>query len=172
MLIFHHYDWLLYLIDFPETNDHVLAVLSCVASIKVHTVPTKHKLIKSDSTILPIAIPYDFDHAGIVNAPYANPAQELGLKSILERRYRGYCIPEIDQYKTAIDTFNQLKEDFYAYYDGNPLLSDQYQKQTLKFLDQFYETINNPKEVLKEFSYPCDKSGTGNVIIKGLKKNE
>ncbi len=130
------------------------------------------KLIMTDSTSLPIAIPYDFDHAGIVRAPYANPAPELQLSSTLHRRYRGYCIPEINQFTAVFETFNRLKDDFYALYDGNALLSSSYQSQTLKFLDRFYETINDPKKVRYAFSYPCDKSGTGNIVIQGLKKNE
>lgn len=129
------------------------------------------KLITVDSTSLPFTVPYDFDHAGIVRAPYANPAPELQMSSTLERRYRGYCMPEMNQFTAVFETFNQLKDDFYAIYNDNPLLSNSYQNQTLKFLDHFYETINDPKKAIKAFSYPCDKSGTGNVIIKGLKKN-
>ena len=130
------------------------------------------KLITSDSTSLPIAIPYDFDHAGIVRAPYAKPAPELQLSSTLQRRYRGYCIPEMNQFTEVFETFNRLKDDFYALYDGNPLLSSSYQSKTLKFLDRFYETINDPKKAREAFSYPCDRSGTGNIVIQGLKKNE
>ncbi|HUX58105.1 MAG TPA: hypothetical protein VMV77_14095 [Bacteroidales bacterium] len=130
------------------------------------------KLITVDSTSLPTTIPYDFDHAGIVRAPYAKPAEELQMSSTLQRRYRGYCIPEMNQFTEVFETFNQLKDDFYALYEGNPLLTSSYQNQTLKFLDQFYETINDPNKALKEFSYPCDRSGTGNIVIQGLKKIE
>ncbi len=130
------------------------------------------KLIMGDSTKSPTTVPYDFDHAGIVRAPYAHPAQELNLRSTLERRYRGYCMSDLSPIAAVFETFNQLKNELYAVYAGNALLSDSYQKQTLKFLDQFYETINDPKKAKKEFAYPCDKSGTGNVIIKGLNTND
>ena len=130
------------------------------------------KLIMTDSTSLPIAIPYDFDHAGIVRAPYAKPAPQLQLNSTLQRRYRGYCIMEMNKFTAVFETFNRLKDDFYALYDGNPLLSSGYQSQTLKFLDQFYETINDPKKAREAFSYPCDPSGTGNIVIQGLKKQK
>jgi hypothetical protein len=72
------------------------------------------KLIFADSTSLPSTVPYDFDHAGIVRAPYANPAPELQLSSTLQRSYRGYCIPDMNQFKEVFETFNQLKNDFYA----------------------------------------------------------
>ena len=40
----------------------------------------------------------------------------------------------------------------------------------LKFLDDFYDTINDPEKALLAFGYPCDPSGTGNVVIKGMQK--
>jgi len=129
------------------------------------------KLITDDSTRAPFTVPYDFDHAGIVGAPYAHPAPELEMSSTRQRRYRGYCVTDMNEFKSTFGMFNQLKDDFYKLYDGNELLNTAYQKQTLKFLDQFYETINDPKKVNQEFSYPCDPSGTGNVVIKGLREN-
>lgn len=129
------------------------------------------KLISVDSASIPTTVPYDFDHAGIVRAPYAHPAPELKMTSTLQRRYRGYCMTDLSQITAAFETFNELKDDFYAIYKNNPLLSESYQKQTLKFLDKFYETINDPKKAKEVFSYPCDKNGTGNVIIKGLNTN-
>jgi len=128
-------------------------------------------LITDDSIHAPSTVPYDFDHAGIDRAPYANPAPELKMQSTKERRYRGYCILELDQYNTVFDTFNQTKDEFYAIYIDNPLLSKNYINQTIKFLDEFYKTINNPKKTEQDFSYPCDPSGTGNIVIKGLKED-
>jgi hypothetical protein len=129
------------------------------------------KLISDDSAGIPTTVPYDFDHAGIVRAPYAHPAQELKMSSTLQRRYRGYCMTDLSKLNPVFELFNQHKDDFYAIYKDNSLLSDGYKKQTLKFLDAFYETINDPKKVKQEFGYPCDKNGTGNVIIKGLNAN-
>lgn len=130
------------------------------------------KLIAVDSSSLPTAVPYDFDHAGIVRAPYAHPAPELKMSSTLHRRYRGYCIPDITQYQDAFDFFNGLKEKFYSIYNDNEMLSSSYKKQTIKFLDEFYETINDTNKAQKAFLYPCNKSGTGNVVIKGLKDHK
>jgi hypothetical protein len=129
------------------------------------------KLIKDDSLKTPVTVPYDFDHAGIVRAPYAHPAPELKMISTLERRYRGYCLSKMDQLYSVFKIFNRYKDDFYAVYIENPLLSKNYINQTTKFLDRFFETINDPKKAKKEFSYPCDKSGTGNVVIKGLRED-
>lgn len=125
-------------------------------------------LLKDELTSTPITIPYDFDHAGIVRAPYAKPAVELKLSSTLQRVYRGYCLQNMSEIAPVFEKYNKLKDDIYALYSDNSLLAESYRKQTLKFLDQFYETINDPKKAEIAFMYPCDKSGTGNVIIKGL----
>lgn len=129
------------------------------------------KLLKDDTDDFPIPVPYDFDHAGIVRAPYAKPAEELKMASTLQRRYRGYCIKDMSEYDAVFKKFNELKDAIYAIYEDNELLSANYKKQTLKFLDDFYETINSPKKAKIDFTYPCDPRGTGNVIIKGLNVN-
>lgn len=127
------------------------------------------KFIAKDSNSVAITVPYDFDHAGIVGAPYALPAEELQMSSVRERRYRGYCVQDMKAFDNAIALFNKLKPDIYGLYTNCTLLDAKYVKSTVQYLDAFYATINNPKAVQKEFGYPCDKNGTGNVVIKGLK---
>lgn len=129
------------------------------------------EMIMEDSTSVPSTVAYDFDHAGIVRAPYAKPAPELKLSSTQMRRYRGFCVEDMSAFKETFALFNELKSSIYAVYDRNPLLDEKYIKSTLKFLDEFYVTINDPKKAEKEFMYPCDKDGTGNVVIKGLQKD-
>src|SRR6185295_16837220 len=129
------------------------------------------KLIAPDSLALPSTVAYDFDHAGIVGAPYAKPADELLMTSIRERRYRGYCITDMNQFSNVFALFNRLKKEIYEIY-AHPLLEPGYAKSTTRFLDEFYETINNPKAAKAAFGYPCDKNGTGNVVIMGLDKDK
>ncbi|MEO7393677.1 MAG: hypothetical protein ABIU11_01980 [Chitinophagaceae bacterium] len=128
------------------------------------------KLLVKNSTEIPVTVPYDFDHSGIVNAPYARPAEELQMSSTRERRYRGYCVQNLKTFEAVIARYNNLKTNIYKLYSDCKLLDQKYIKSTLQFLDQFYETINNPKLWQKAFSYPCDKNGTGNIVIKGLKE--
>ena len=128
------------------------------------------KLLNNELTGVAEAVPYDFDHAGLVNAPYAKPAEALLMSSVKERRYRGYCVKDLKIFESTIATFNRLKSDIYNLYAGCTLLDAKYIKSALQYLDEFYATINNPKAWQKDFSYPCDKNGTGNVVIKGLSK--
>jgi hypothetical protein len=128
------------------------------------------KLFKADTLRGIFSVPYDFDHAGIVGAPYAMPAPELKLATIKNRRYRGYCKENMDAFDEVIAFYNDLKESIYALYTESDLLEDKYIKSTVKYLDEFYEVLNNPKDLKREFQYPCKTYGTGNVVIKGLKE--
>jgi len=129
------------------------------------------KLLKTESFPQLITVPYDFDHSGIVSAPYAHPAEELLMRSVQERRYRGYCIRDMKVFEKPILLFNKLKKDIYNLYTKNDLLDEKYIKSVTKYLDEFYTTINDPKSWQKDFAYPCDPNGTGNVVIKGLKED-
>ncbi len=129
------------------------------------------KFIAADSSSVLSPVPYDFDHAGIVGAPYAKPAEELKISSTEVRRYRGYCIADMMEFDEVFNHFRKLDKEFAAVYSESQLVESSYIKSTTRFLDQFYSTINNPRAAKVAFGYPCDKTGTGNVVIKGLKKN-
>jgi hypothetical protein len=88
------------------------------------------------------------------------------LKSTQERRFRGYCITDWKTLDEVIATYNRLKDDIYKVYTTCPLLEARYVKATTKFLDEFYETINDPKKLKSEFSFPCTNSS--NYIISGM----
>lgn len=129
------------------------------------------KLMAEDTLARPYTVPYDFDHAGIVDAPYAKPAAELELSSVRIRRYRGFCMGGMNPFESIFARLNELKTSLYAVYETNNLIDEAYRKSTLKYLDDFYKTINDPKRAKEEFLYPCRKDGTGNVVIKGLNKD-
>lgn len=128
------------------------------------------KLLGKDSLSKnPIPVPYDFDHAGLVSTPYALPFEALMMKSVRERRYRGYCITDMKEFEPAIEQFNKLKPAIYKLYEDCSLIDAKYKKTCFSYFDDFYKTINDAKLLKNEFSYPCDPNGTGNVVIKGLK---
>jgi hypothetical protein len=124
------------------------------------------RIIAFDSLSVSYVVPYDFDHSGIVNAPYALPAEVFELRSTQDRRFRGYCITDWQTMNEVLATYNRLKNDLYTVYTNCTLLDPKYISATIKFLDVFFETINNPKKVKSEFTYPCNNP---RIIIKGLK---
>ncbi len=128
------------------------------------------KLLVNHSGKSIVTVPYDFDMSGIVNTPYAAPAEALQLSSVRNRRYRGYCLDNMNEFESTFELFNDLKKEIYAIYQNNTLIDKTYKKNTIRYLDKFYEIINNKELSKREFQYPCDPNGTGNIIIRGLKK--
>jgi hypothetical protein len=101
-------------------------------------------LLFKDSVYVPVA--YDFDWSGAVNTRYAKPAPQLNIRTVENRIMRGYCsAPE--HFEKAFTVFREKKDAIYALYSDSlaaPLKPDVV-KRTLKFFDDFYEVINNPR---------------------------
>jgi hypothetical protein len=77
----------------------------------------------------------------------------------------------VGNFAISVSLFDGLKDDIYRLVNDCKLLDAKYKKSTLLYFDAFYEIINSPTKLQREFGYPCDKKGTGNVVIKGLKED-
>lgn len=109
------------------------------------SVPFQHNIrLLEQSPGLPMPVAYDFDHAGIVEAKYAAPAEDLKLRNTRQRLYRGYSYAP-ETFATVFENFNRIKPQVYALYRRNPNLEEKYVDRTLKYLDEFYETINDSR---------------------------
>jgi len=126
------------------------------------------KLLTDGKTIF--TVPYDFDHAGVVGAPYAKPAPELEMTSVRERRYRGFCVREMSAFGETIELFKLKKNAILALYSGNVLLDEKYAAGAVKFIEEFYAMLESEKSRNSVLGYPCRPDGTGNVVIKGLRQ--
>jgi len=111
-------------------------------------------LFKDDGTVMPIA--YDFDFAGAVNAKYAVPDERLNLPNVRQRLFRGYCAPA-DSYARTFALFKEKKPEIYALYDDEigKLLDKGRVKETLRYFDEFYDTINDPRSAKRSIIAPC-----------------
>ena len=69
-----------------------------------------------------VAIPYDFDHSGLVNAYYAKPNPMLKISSVTERVYRGLCRRDPEVFSGIRDFYLSREENIYntlnAYQDN------------------------------------------------------
>jgi hypothetical protein len=101
-----------------------------------------------------IHIPYDFDHAGVVDTDYASVPDGISLSSTRQRLYRGLCAYN-QQIPGAIDLFNEKRADIYEIVNTNEDLSKSRRDRTVAFYDKFYKTINNPKSLDKSIYSKC-----------------
>jgi len=108
----------------------------------------------SDGTAAPIA--YDFDFAGAVNATYAVPDEKLRLINVRQRLFRGYWA-DPEQYAKVFALFKEKKTEIYALYsDSIGMLMDRGTvRSTLKYYDEFYETISDPRSAKRSIVEAC-----------------
>jgi hypothetical protein len=122
------------------------------------SVPALHNIVLLTANLQnpPVAVPYDFDWSGMVNAPYAYPAPQLGLDNVTQRLFRGYCRPE-SEYLGAFEIFREKKADIYTFCENFPYLNQRELKILLNYFDQFYKIIENQKSIQFEFYLKCRK---------------
>jgi hypothetical protein len=141
-----------------ESTDRELmtkvAVFEYMISNGDWSVPNNHniRLIfdKHNEAALPYAVPYDFDHSGFVNAGYAVPNELLGTEKVTERVYRGFP-RKMEELQATMSIYNGKKEAIYALINNFALLASRTKKELISFLDDFYRTINDKRQVQNIF---------------------
>ncbi len=101
-----------------------------------------------------LVIPYDFDMSGIVNAPHAAPNPRFKLRSVTERLYRGRCANN-EHVEASAKAFAEHKADIYATFSEVPEASSQTLRRIRRFLDDFFETIENPDKRSTRITGKC-----------------
>ena len=100
-------------------------------------------------------VAYDFDFAGLVNAPYAAPNPRFEIKNVRQRLFRGLCannelLPE------TVQRFIDNREAIYGVVDNLELLSSKSRRDVTRYLAEFYERISQPESVNASFVKTCN----------------
>jgi len=101
-----------------------------------------------------LAVPYDFDFSGAVGAPYAVPPEQLPIKSVRERLYRGYCQPDT-VLSPVLARFRAAKDSIYASVRAVPDLPERDIRGVLGYFDDFFRAIDDRGTVQREFVRRC-----------------
>ena len=101
-----------------------------------------------------IPVPYDFDASGLVNAPYAAPAESLGQVSVRQRHYRGYCMHNAFAL-TAAAEFRAKRADILAALAAVPQLDENRKRGAATYLDGFFRDIATDDEVQRRLLKTC-----------------
>ncbi len=101
-----------------------------------------------------IPVPFDFDFSGLVNARYAAPPSQIPIRDVRNRYYYGLCQPD-DVFDQAIAHFQSKRGEITAFYEKVELLSDKNRKESLEYIDSFYDILDNPRRVRNEIVGRC-----------------
>jgi hypothetical protein len=101
-----------------------------------------------------IATPYDFDATGFVDAPYAAPPNQVNVRNIRQRLYRGYCRHN-DEIPAAIAVFQARRQAINTLIAGETRLSDSRRQQAQAYVDEFYDTISDSERVRSQIIDRC-----------------
>ncbi len=104
-------------------------------------------------------VPYDFDLSGIVHAPYAAPDRRLGLKSVLDRLYRGPC-RTVDEFDAAAAGFRARRADMLALLETIPELDRATRAEMKDYLEGFFQAIETREAIKKRFVNSCKPQPT------------
>jgi hypothetical protein len=102
-------------------------------------------------------VPYDFDMTGLVHPPYAVPDRRLPIASVRERLYRGPC-RTLEQVEPILATFNARKELVIALADRIADLGKASRQEAKNYLEGFYSSVKNQKDVKGLFVEGCSKA--------------
>jgi hypothetical protein len=103
-----------------------------------------------------VAVPYDFDSAGIVAASYAAPHESLPIKDTRKRLYRGFCRHN-DGLDSARAEFLDQRQAIFDLIRSEPRLTTKGQREATRYVEAFYTTLNSEYAYASEFSGKCRK---------------
>ncbi|MBT8091146.1 MAG: hypothetical protein KJO01_13155 [Gammaproteobacteria bacterium] len=114
-----------------------------------------------------IPVPYDFDLSGLVDTKYAAPPSYLPTRFVTTRYYRGLCQPP-GVLEDAIARVQSRREDIIGLFANSRELESKTKKKTLKFIEDYFEILDDPKRMKKEIAGRCrGKEHLEKMLSKG-----
>jgi hypothetical protein len=110
--------------------------------------------LEQDDSIIPLA--YDFDSAGLVDAPYAAPPNGLPINSVTQRLYRGYCVHNASL-PTARQDILERESALRALIAAEDRLASGSKKKADRYLDDFFDILKDPGDFEKYVTEKCRK---------------
>jgi hypothetical protein len=104
-------------------------------------------------------VPYDFDLSGLVHAPYAIPDRRFGIRSVLDRLYRGPC-RSVDEMEAAAAQFRAKKGEMIALIEGTNEMDSAMRGEMKSYLEEFFRAIEKPSSIKSRLVDGCRAAPT------------
>jgi hypothetical protein len=93
-----------------------------------------------------LPMPYDFDITGFVDPPYAVVDQQLPIKKVRQRLYRGFC-RDGDAHAQAVERFRRARPAIDALVRTETALEARSRAAAQAFVDGFYAVLDDPDDL-------------------------
>lgn len=100
------------------------------------------KMVRKKGSNVAVAIPYDFDKAGLVDAPYAIPNPKYPVETVKNRHFMGKETSRA-QIEPTIQIFEDKKAQLKFIIDNATNLAQEDKLEVTKFIDKFYGTLSD-----------------------------
>jgi hypothetical protein len=118
-----------------------------------------------------IAIPFDFDMSGLVDADYAAPPSHLPIKSVRSRYYRGLCQPP-EVLDAAIVHVLSKREEIMALFNETEELSRLSLNRTRSYFGKYFDVLEDKDKIDREIVGRCRGMGLLEELIAEEKSLE
>lgn len=85
-------------------------------------------------------VPYDFDFSGLVDAPYAEPPPEIGVSSVRQRAYRGYCMHQAEAVAAASE-MSRKRGEILGLFATIPGMDERTRGRATNYLEGFFNDV-------------------------------
>ncbi len=116
--------------------------------------PGQHNIVMLRKGMDYIPLPYDFDWAGLVNAPYARPDPSLNLRNIRERQYRGPCTSQ-GVFQAALRELLEKQEAILAEVDKVAGLEPGRVTDLKNYLGGFFREVPDYNQLQRRYLQRC-----------------
>jgi hypothetical protein len=104
-----------------------------------------------------IALPFDFDFSGLVNAPYAEPNPRYPIPNVRVRFYKGLCRNN-ELLPRNLELFRQKRAELIAIVERTGTISVPARRAAQSaqaYVDGFFEIIDDPRAFKKRLTDAC-----------------
>ncbi len=106
-----------------------------------------------------LTVPYDFDHAGVVNARYATVAPQIAdrIRNVRQRLFRGFCRDELNHAAVAV-LFNTHRDAITRLYQSFPYYQNpDHARDALEYYEGFWRVIDDPRQFERNITRDCTR---------------
>lgn len=101
-----------------------------------------------------VPVPYDFDYSGLVDAPYATPPEVVPVRSVRQRRYRGFCAHNAQAPAAAADARSR-RGALLSVFDSVPEMTAATRARAADYLAKFFDDIADDQSVARKLLTTC-----------------